>query len=207
MNNITRFLSQYIPNIPQFSYPWELLEFFKNNQEWGADFTKHYGKWATVGDLKISMGENVEIQPYVTLSGLIIMGKNCRVGPYSILRGVVLLGDNVSIGPHCEICRSVLMNNVFLGHKNIVLDSILCDKVKLAAHVCTSNVPVGKEYITACYDGKRLPYKGKYGAMVDHDCWLGTNTCTMPGTYIKPHTEYIGHTIICGMGKEKPFYR
>lgn len=201
LETIASFLSRYFKCVPKnFNQPWDVLDVLKELQPL---FAAKDPECATVGKADIYGTCEIELQPYVVISGPVFVGQNCRIGPYSFLRGPVVLGDNVKIGPHCEIARSVIMDGSCISHKNIIVDSLIGSNVHLAGFATTCNLPIGREFVRVNYKDKCTQYRGRYGATIENNVSVGIFGALMPGVYLPEGESYPGPCILYGKGKSR----
>ena len=61
------------------------------------------------------LGEGAEIDPGAQLDGPVVIGDYCRVDAGAHLAQYTVLGANVRVGSHCDLERSIVHDNCYLG--------------------------------------------------------------------------------------------
>ena len=198
MKNICKQLQERLIDFPESDLPWRVLSDF-NSSPWHTSLAQSYPDGLV--DREVYYGENVKIQPYVLFSGQVFIGNNVRIGPYTFIRGPVFIGDNSQIGPHCEIARSVIGQDTSISHKNIIIDSVIGDRVMMGGMSSVCNTPIRREYVQATYNTVVEKLWGKYGCCIEDDCKIGCLSIFMPGSHLPSKREIIGTCVVCGSGK------
>ncbi len=201
---IQRELARYVHAAPTFKSAWEAVEYVRSgalvplSKAWRANHS------SLLKGAKLHAPNDLEIQPYALISGLVVIGKNCRIGPYSFIRGPVVIGDNVKIGPYCEISRAIILSGSIISHNIKVLDSVVGRRVHLSGYVTTCNLPVGRDMVKVWEHGRFIEKRSsragraKYGSIVEDDVALGVLGLLMPGSYVRKGVQLPGPCIVFG---------
>lgn len=133
----------------------------------------------------ISIGEGTVIEPGVFIQGPCIIGKHCIIRHSAYLRGPVILGDHCAIGHSAEIKHSILLDFASATHLVYVGDSILGNRVNVAAGVKCANLRFDRKGISVVIDDKKVKTGlMKFGAVIGDRSQIGCNTVLNPGTLI-----------------------
>jgi len=96
-------------------------------------------EYAPAGDL--SIGKKSDIQSTAKIEGPVVIGANCSVGRRVKIIGPVVIGDGSVIMDDSRIESSVLWQNIHLGTRVRVKDSILADNCCLhEGSICEASV-------------------------------------------------------------------
>lgn len=163
-----KFVWEVLPNIE--SYIAGIFQSGKIRANYGKD---------------IYLGEETEVEPGVYIKGPAIIGRSCHIGHAAYLRENVLIADNCVIGHGTEIKNSIFLPGSAAAHLNYVGDSILGNKVNVAAGALLPSFRLdGKPVIikidNQIYDTK-LP---KFGAVIGDGTKIGVNSVLNPGTLL-----------------------
>lgn len=134
----------------------------------------------------------------------ILIGKNCKISPFTVIEGPCVIQDHVEIGPHAyirkgcyidrhakighssEIKGSILLPHSKAPHFNYVGDSILGSFVNLGAGVVLANYKLNKTPVNIkCNHTTFSTDLMKLGAIIGDHSFLGCNSVTSPGTFLK----------------------
>jgi bifunctional N-acetylglucosamine-1-phosphate-uridyltransferase/glucosamine-1-phosphate-acetyltransferase GlmU-like protein len=137
-------------------------------------------------------------------SSQIVIGKKCHIGPFSVIEGPCVIQDYVEIGPQAyirkgsyidhhakighssEIKGSILLPYSKAPHFNYVGDSILGSFVNLGAGVVLANYRLNKTPVNIKYNQTSISTElTKFGAVIGDHSFLGCNSVTSPGTFLK----------------------
>lgn len=169
--------------LKSFTYPWEALN--------------------GIGELIISLGnqlnpdeydnpaENVWIHktakvfPSAYIGAPCIIGENTEVRHCAFIRGSALVGDNCVVGNSVELKNVIIFDNVQTPHYNYVGDSILGYKSHMGAGSITSNVKSDKTNVVIKSNGETIETGiKKIGAMLGDYVEVGCNSVLNPGTVV-----------------------
>ncbi len=139
-----------------------------------------------------------EIQPFLAYDGPIFLEENVFIGPHCFLRGPLYIGKNTRIGPYCEIKRSVIMNNSFIAHQNIIPDSVIGSNVWLAGGVMITNLRLDKQPVKVTCNGIEKS-ADRFGLFIEDNSTLGVRVTVMPGTHVRAGTTVFGPSTIKGV--------
>jgi len=129
---------------------------------------------------------SVQLPSFGSITGPAYIGEGCELRPGVYIRGFVIAGANCVLGNSCEFKNCLLLDNVQVPHFSYVGDSVLGNKVHLAAGVTCSNlrldqseVPVQLPDGSRCGSGLR-----KLGALVGDAAEVGCNSVLNPGSIL-----------------------
>ncbi len=169
--------------LKKFTYPWEALK--------------------GIGDMIISLGNNLnpdeydnpsenvwihktaKVFPSAYIGSPCIIGANTEVRHCAFIRGSALIGENCVIGNSVELKNVIIFDNVQTPHYNYVGDSILGYKSHMGAGSITSNVKSDKtNVVIKSADGVIETGIKKIGAMLGDYVEVGCNSVLNPGTVV-----------------------
>ena len=169
--------------LKKFTYPWEALK--------------------GIGDMIISLGNNLnpdeydnpsenvwihktaKVFPSAYIGSPCIIGANTEVRHCAFIRGSALIGENCVIGNSVELKKVIIFDNVQTPHYNYVGDSILGYKSHMGAGSITSNVKSDKtNVVIKSADGVIETGIKKIGAMLGDYVEVGCNSVLNPGTVV-----------------------
>lgn len=166
-------------------YPWHLLDLLPSLLPSGKpnihpSATIH--KTAVIeGPVTIEAG--VKIFAHATVQGPAYIGENTIVANNALVRGSSI-GAHSVVGYSTEICRSILMSNVWT-HMNYVGDSVIGDNVSLGGGTTTGNLRLDEAEISSMVQGNPTPTgRIKFGTIIGSDCRFGFQSSTLPGIKI-----------------------
>lgn len=139
------------------------------------------------------VGKGTVVRPYSVIEDSYV-GENCVIGPHAYVRKGCIILDEVQIG-RAEVKGSILMKGVKAHHHSYVGDSILGERVNVAAGFITANLR---------FDGKDVKVEGhetglrKFGAILGDEVKTGVNAVTLPGTLVGPESWIYPLTIVGG---------
>lgn len=178
----TKIINSYAGWTP-LSYPWDLLEYSKNNlADFKTDIKGEIEK-NTIIKGKIQLGIDSIIKSGAYLEGNFYIGQNCVIGPNCYLRGFGSFDDGVVIGNAVEVTRSIVGKNTNIKHLSYIGDSIIGNNVSLGAGTITSNLRHDESNILVDVGGVLVDSKReKLGAIIADDVKTGIHTSLYPGT-------------------------
>lgn len=154
------------------------------------------------GEVKLK-GQDIIIEPNVTLSGVVSLGNNVQIGQGSYITDAKLC-DDVVVHPYSMIESSLLYNNVAIGpYARLRTNSILKANSKVGNFVETKNITLGEGSkanhltylgdaqigtgvnigagtITCNYDGAN-----KHKTIIEDDVFIGSNSSLVAPVEIK----------------------
>ena len=169
--------------------PWHWVRQIENSFK-SSVFAPNYDSYPPLPPGVVVDGP-VYIDPSVTLSSNIVItgpayiGARTEIRPGAYIRGNVIVGEDCVLGNSSEFKNCLLLNRVQAPHFNYVGDSVLGNKVHLAAGVICSNLRLDQHNIplklpTGIVDsGLR-----KLGALIGDEAEVGCNSVLNPGTVI-----------------------
>jgi len=129
---------------------------------------------------------SVKLPSFGSITGPAYIGEGCELRPGVYIRGFVIAVANCVLGNSCEFKNCLLLDDVQVPHFSYVGDSVLGNKVHLAAGVTCSNlrldqseVPVQLPDGSRCGSGLR-----KLGALVGDAAEVGCNSVLNPGSIL-----------------------
>lgn len=137
------------------------------------------------------VGEEVEIDPSARIVGRAVIGNKSKIKDGCLLREGVIIGEDCIVGHASEIKHSIILNRSNAAHLNYVGDSLVGNKVNLAAGVILANFKNGSknpEVIVEINGKKQSTGMKKLGAIIGDDTKIGSNVVTDPGTIIGKNT-------------------
>lgn len=129
------------------------------------------------GEIKLR-GQDITIEPYVTLEGIVSIGNNVHIGQGSCIKGGKLC-DGVVVHPYSMIESSLLHEKVSVGpFARLRTNSILKANSKIGNFVETKNITLGEGS-----KASHLTYLGDATIGSDVNIGAGTITCNYDGAY------------------------
>lgn len=181
----------------EVTHPIEVLKLLDTMKEtWNVRLTPHSVPLSSNACI-FCKGKAV-IQPFLAYDGPIFLDENVFIGPHCFLRGPLYIGKNTSIGPYCEIKRSVIMNDTFVTHQNIIPDSVIGSNVWLAGGVMVTNIRLDKQSVKMTCNGIEKS-ADRFGLFIEDNSTLGVRVTVMPGTYVRAGTTVFGPSTIKGV--------
>lgn len=142
------------------------------------------------GDIKLK-GQDIIIEPYVTLSGTVSLGQNVRIGQGSHITNAKLC-DNVTVHPYSMIESSLLYENVSIGpYARLRTNSILKANSRIGNFVETKNITLGEGS-----KANHLTYLGDATIGAGVNIGAGTITCNYDGA--NKHQTIIEDNVFIG---------
>lgn len=144
------------------------------------------------GDGPLSVADDVEIWPGVTLVRPVWIGRNSKLLPGAFVRSS-WIGEGCVVGHCVEVARSILMGQVAIPHQSIILDSILGFNVNVAGGARFANLPLsffkgetkGQGIRIRLPSGDKLDTGlTKLGAILGDDVVTPVNLTVNPGTLV-----------------------
>lgn len=184
--------------LKKFTYPWEALK--------------------GIGDMIISLGNNLnpdeydnpsenvwihktaKVFPSAYIGSPCIIGANTEVRHCAFIRGSALIGENCVIGNSVELKNVIIFDNVQTPHYNYVGDSILGYKSHMGAGSITSNVKSDKtNVVIKSADGVIETGIKKIGAMLGDYVEVGCNSVLNPGTVVGKNSNIYPTSCVRGV--------
>jgi mannose-1-phosphate guanylyltransferase len=95
----------------------------------------------------ISLGQGCQIDPTARLTGPLVIGDDCRIGPAAQLSGPLAMGSGNKIGEGALLKDSVLWNNVEVGPKSNLRESLVANDCIIESSVSMEHAVIG-DHIT-----------------------------------------------------------
>ncbi len=130
----------------------------------------------------VYLAEGAEIKPFTYIDGEVIIEKESIIGPQAYIRGKVIIGEKSKLS-RCEVKTSIIMNEVNIHHHSYIGDSIIGNKVNIAAGFITANLRFDKSRIKV--KGLGLSPTHKFGSLIGDNTKTMVNATLMPGSVIK----------------------
>jgi acetyltransferase-like isoleucine patch superfamily enzyme len=99
-------------------------------------------------------------------------------------------GNGTRIGFNCEIGKSYFAGNDKISHQNVILDSIIGEKVWFGGYSGTANVLLNQGCIRYETSSGNLVNTGTnhFGALVGNNCAIGASVIILPGRRVPKDT-------------------
>jgi len=134
---------------------------------------------------KVTLGEGSVIECGASIKGPVVIGRNVQVRHGAYVRENTLVGDTCLIGHCTELKNCVLMDNCRISHFNFVGDSILGERVHLAAGVIVASLKLIAGTVVVHFGGRSLDTRMvKFGTAVGDDSEVGCNSVINPGVLV-----------------------
>jgi UDP-N-acetylglucosamine diphosphorylase / glucose-1-phosphate thymidylyltransferase / UDP-N-acetylgalactosamine diphosphorylase / glucosamine-1-phosphate N-acetyltransferase / galactosamine-1-phosphate N-acetyltransferase len=141
--------------------------------------------------------DDVTIDDFCKIKGPTYIGKGSFVGMGSLIRNC-MFGNGTRIGFNCEIGKSYFLGNDKVSHHNVILDSMIGEKVWFGGYSGTANVLLTRGKIRYETNNGNLIDTGTdhFGAVVGNNSAIGASVIILPGrqvprsTMIQPGTIF-----------------
>ncbi len=141
--------------------------------------------------------DDVTIDDFCKIKGPTYIGKGSFVGMGSLIRNC-MFGNGTRIGFNCEIGKSYFVGNDKVSHHNVILDSMIGEKVWFGGYSGTANVLLTRGNIRYETSNGNLIDTGTdhFGALVGNNSAIGASVIILPGrqvprsTMIQPGTIF-----------------
>lgn len=182
-------------------YVWNVLKNVENyirSQFSSGKLTANYQ-----GREFVFVGEGTVIEDGAYIKGPAIIGKNCFIAHGAYVRENVILGDNAHIWHGTEIKHSILLNNAVGTHNGYIGDSVVGNRVNIAAGAIVANLRLDKKPVHVRHsEGKIDTGLLKFGAIIGDDCQIGVNAVLNPGTVLGKQSVVFPLTSVFSVHKE-----
>ncbi len=164
--------------------PLSLLEHYTKSATHSIMITIPSGVFLERPEL-ISIGPGTIIEPGVFIQGPCIIGAQCIIRHGAYLRGPLIIGDRCVVGHSAELKNSILLDSCNATHFVYVGDSIIGNRVNLAAGVKCANVRLDRKKIAVQFEEQQIQTGLlKFGSIVGDRTQIGCNAVLNPGTLI-----------------------
>lgn len=138
----------------------------------------------------IFIGEGTIIQEGVLIEGPAIIGKYNLIRHGSFIRENCIIGNNVTVHHAAEIKQSIFLNDSYAPHVGYVGNSVVGNKVNIAAGVILANYRLDKKAIVIHNSNNNKTDTGleKFGAIIGDGSSIGVNAVLNPGTILGKNT-------------------
>jgi len=162
-------------------YPWDLI---KINETALQNCSRSVaGKIEKGVELRgnVSVGENSIIRSGSYIIGPVTIGEGCEIGPNVCIFPSTSIGSGVTIEAFSEIKNSIIMNNVVVGPRSSVLQSVIGKGCKIGSNFISSTA--GDVYIKIG-DSNDFHMVKDIGAFIGENCEIGCGVIIDPGKII-----------------------
>jgi len=169
--------------------PWHILEANRlvMDQWTRADIhssVKLQGHVHIEGPVRIE--ENVEIGAGSVLKGPCYVGRDSYIGNNTLIRQYTSLGPQSVVGYGTELKNCVLFGRSVLGRLSYIGDSVIGERVHMGTGVTTVNVRPDEAEVSVDTEEGPIPSgRGKLGAFIGDDVFIGARNVMAPGTRIR----------------------
>ncbi len=200
INSLLRY-SKNIPNlfIEKINYPWDFLNVIQKvmHDEIKQTMISKNAKIAnsSIIDGPCIIDDNVTIDEFCKIKGPAYIGKGSFIGMGSLVRNS-MIGRDTHIGFNCEVSRTYFAGNDKIAHHNVILDSIIGEKVWFGGYSGTANVLLTRQ--TVKYQiGDKLMNTGTdhFGTVVGNNSSIGASVIILPGRQVPENTIVQAGTI------------
>lgn len=134
----------------------------------------------------VILGEGALVEEGAVIKGPAIIGPRTIIRSGAYIRERVVIGADCVIGHGTEIKNSVLLDGCQIAHFNYVGDSVLGNRVHMAAGSIIANVRITKgTVVVRSREGATADTgREKFGAMLGDDVDIGCNAVINPGSII-----------------------
>lgn len=155
------------------------------------------------GSNNVFIGEGTVVEEGAYIKGSAIIGKNCFIAHGAYVRENVILGDNARIWHGTEIKHTIMLNNAVGTHNGYIGDSIIGNRVNIAAGAIVANLRLDRKPIYVRHsEGKIDTGLLKFGAIIGDDCQIGVNAVLNPGTVLGKNSVVFPLTSVFGVHEE-----
>ena len=133
-------------------------------------------------DGELYVGKGVTVKPFTYIEGRVLLDDGASLGPHAYIRSDVVVGKSSKLG-RCEVKTSLIMTGVNIHHHSYIGDSIVGNRVNIAAGFITANLRFDKKPVNVKGIGVSPTYK--FGALIGDDVKTMVNASLMPGSVIK----------------------
>lgn len=138
----------------------------------------------------VTLGEGALVEEGAVIKGPAIIGPRTIIRSGAYIRERVVIGADCVIGHGVEIKNSVLLDGCQIAHFNYVGDSVLGNRVHMAAGSIIANVRItkGTVFVRSTNGEKSDTGREKFGAMLGDDVQIGCNAVINPGSIVCKHS-------------------
>ncbi|MBX2814588.1 MAG: acyl-ACP--UDP-N-acetylglucosamine O-acyltransferase [Saprospiraceae bacterium] len=137
-----------------------------------------------------NIGDNVTIEPFVTIAEDVVIGDNTWIGPHVTIMEGVVIGDNCKIFPGAVI-GGIPQDLKFQGEESLV---VIGNNVTIREY-CTVNRGTSANFRTEIHDNVLLMAY----VHVAHDCVINRNSILANSVNLAGHIEIGEYAILGGM--------
>lgn len=188
-------------SVDSLVYPWDFLNITYKILHEEISSTKISAN-ASVANSSIIHGpcvieDNVTIDDFCKIKGPSFISEGSFVGMGSLVREC-MLGNNTSIGFNCEVGKSYFSGDDKIAHHNVILDSLIGQKVWFGGYSGTANVLLNRKNVKYDIGDRQLIDTGTdhFGAVVGNNCAIGASVIILPGRELQRNTVIQAGTIV-----------
>ena len=161
-------------------YPWDLLKI--NDTAIQNCSRSVAGKIEKGVELRgnVSVGGDSIVRSGSYIIGPVVIGEGCEIGPNVCIFPSTSIGSGVTIGAFSEIKNSILMNNVVVGSRSSVLQSVIGKGSEIGSNFTSAT---GDAYIKID-DSNDFHMVKDIGAFIGENCEIGSGVLIDPGKII-----------------------
>ncbi|MFA5405981.1 MAG: hypothetical protein WC307_01330 [Candidatus Nanoarchaeia archaeon] len=130
----------------------------------------------------VYLGVGAVIKPFSYIEGRLLLDDNSSLGPHAFIRGDVIVGSGSELR-RCEVKDSILLTKVKAHHHSYIGDSIIGNRVNIAAGFIIANLRFDNQSVKV--KGFGLSPTRKFGALIGDDAKTMINACLMPGSVVE----------------------
>lgn len=151
----------------------------------------------------VFIGEGTVIHEGVLIEGPAIIGKYNLIRHGSFIRESCIIGNNVTVHHGAEIKQSIFLNDSYAPHVGYVGNSIVGNKVNIAAGAILANYRLDKKSIVI-HDSNNETDTGleKFGSVIGDFSNIGVNCVLNPGTILGKNTTVYPLIFVKGVHKD-----
>ena len=133
--------------------------------------------------------DDVTIDDFCKIKGPTYIAKGSFVGMGSLIRNC-MFGNGTRIGFNCEIGKSYFVGNDKVSHQNVILDSMIGERVWFGGYSGTANVLLTRGNIRYETSSGNLIDTGTdhFGAVVGSNSAIGASVIILPGRQVPKNT-------------------
>lgn len=178
----------------RLSYVWESValipEYIKDNISPKNEGYLEEGSW--IDETSVQIGKGSVIERGAIVRGPTIIGEGVTVRSGAYIRGDVYIGDRSVVGHGTEIHTSIILNDSNMRHHNVILSSIVGNRVNVSGYTALANMLLSQKevkiHVPHGSENSRLSYPTGlklFGAVIGDDTIIGAKSLISPGSIIE----------------------
>ena len=161
-------------------YPWDLLNINETAlQNCSRSVAGKIEKGVEIRG-NVSIGENSIIRSGSYIIGPVAIGEGCEIGPNVCIFPSTSIGSGVTVEVFSEIKNSIIMNNVVVGSRSSVLQSVIGKGCEIGSNFTST---AGDAYIKID-DSNEFHMVKDIGAFIGENCEIGSGVLIDHGKII-----------------------